>query len=90
MKKIRKPVHPGVILDEHYIQPLNLNLNDLADSLAISRNTLYKIRKGIARVTPEIAIRLGQAFNTTPDQWLNLQQKYDLMSFQPLSQKSTF
>lgn len=77
-KKIRKPTHPGTILDEHYIKPLNLNLNDLADLLEISRNTLYKIRKGLARITPEIAIHLAQAFGTTPDLWLNLQQKYDL------------
>ena len=65
-------------MDEHYIHPLNLNLQDLADNLGISRNTLFKIRMGKMGVTPHIAIRLAQAFDTTPNLWLNLQQKYDL------------
>jgi len=77
-QKTRKPLHPGVILDEHYIKPLNLNLQELADNLGIARNTLYKIRIGQASVTPEIAICLAEAFNTTPALWINLQKKYDL------------
>lgn len=76
--KKRKPTHPGIILDEHYIKPLNLNLQELADNLGISRNTLFKIRSGKGAVTPSIAVRLGAAFDTTPNLWLNLQQKYDL------------
>jgi addiction module HigA family antidote len=78
MAKKRKPTHPGVILDEDYIKPLNLNLQKLADRLGITRNSLYEIRKGTARVTPAIAIALGAAFDTTPQLWLNLQQNYDL------------
>jgi addiction module HigA family antidote len=76
--KKRKPTHPGIILDEHYIRPLNLNLQKLADRLKIARNTLFKIRAGKAGITPAIAISLAQAFDTTPELWLNLQQKYDL------------
>ena len=75
---VRKPTHPGIILDEHYIKPLNLNLQELADNLGISRNTLFKIRSCKAGVTPSIAVRLAAAFDTTPNLWLNLQQKYDL------------
>ncbi len=77
MKK-RKPVHPGVILEEHYIKPLNLNLQELAHHLGVARNTLFKIRTGRAGITPTIAIALAEAFDTTPQLWLNLQQKYDL------------
>ena len=76
--KKRKPTHPGIILDEHYINPLNLNLQELADNLGISRNTLFKIRSGKGDVTPSIAVRLAAALDTTPNLWLNLQQKYDL------------
>ncbi len=76
--KKRKPTHPGVILDEHYIKPLKLNLQKLADRLVISRNTLFKIRAGKMGITPAIAISLAEAFDTTPQFWLNLQQKYDL------------
>lgn len=77
MKK-RKPSHPGIILDEHYIKPLNLNLKRLADYLGIARNTLFKIRVGKTSVTPQLAIALARAFDTTPALWLNLQQNYDL------------
>jgi antitoxin HigA-1 len=76
--KKRKPVHPGIILEEHYIKPLNLNLQDLANHLGIARNTLFKIRTGKASITPAIALTLAEAFDTTPQLWLNLQQKYDL------------
>lgn len=74
----RRPTHPGIILDEHYIKPLDLNLQKLADHLGIARNTLFKIRSGSANITPSIAIALAGAFDTTPQLWLNLQQKYDL------------
>lgn len=74
----RKPNHPGIILDELYVKPLNLNLQELADTLGISRNTLFKIRIGKGNITPSIAVRLAEAFDTTPNLWLNLQQKYDL------------
>jgi antitoxin HigA-1 len=77
MKK-RKPTHPGIILDEHYIKPLKLNLQTLSDLLGIARTTLLKIRRGKTNISPAIAIRLAEAFNTTPNLWLNLQQKYDL------------
>lgn len=77
-EKKRKPNHPGFILDELYIKPLNINLQELAEILLISRNTLFKIRMGKAAVTPDIAVRLAEAFNTTPNLWLNLQQNYSL------------
>lgn len=76
--KKRKPIHPGRILEEHYIKPLSLNLQELSDHLGIARNTLFKIRKGRAGVTPGIALAFAEAFDTTPQLWLNLQQKYDL------------
>ncbi len=78
MTKKRKPTHPGIILNEDYIKPLNLNLQKLAERLSITRNTLFKIRAGKARVTPAIALSLAEAFDTTPQLWLNLQTNYDL------------
>lgn len=78
MVKKRKPTHPGVILDEDYIKPLKLNLQKLADRLRIARNTLFKIRSGEASITPAIALSLAEAFDTTPQLWLNLQINYDL------------
>ena len=78
MVKKRRPIHPGVILDEDYVKPLKLNLQKLANRLGISRNTLFKIRAGEASVTPAIAISLAEAFDTTPQLWLNLQINHDL------------
>ena len=77
-EKTRKPTHPGIVLEEHYIKPLKLNLQQLSSHLDIARNTLYKIRAGKAAVTPAIAMKFAEAFETTPELWLNLQQKYDL------------
>lgn len=77
--KKRKSNHPGIILEELYIKPLDLNFQELADILDLSRNSLFKIRMGQASITPRIAVRLGNAFDTTPNLWLNLQQNYDLL-----------
>lgn len=78
MIKKRKPTHPGEILEEDYIKPLHLNLQKFADRLGITRNTLFKIRVGKASITPAIALSLAEAFDTTPQLWLNLQANYDL------------
>jgi addiction module HigA family antidote len=78
MVKKRKPSHPGEVLDELYIKPLQLNLEKLAKRLRISRNALYKIRAGKAGITPAIALALAEAFDTTPQLWINLQASYDL------------
>ena len=75
--KKRIPTHPGILLNEDYIKPLNLNLQKLADRLSIARSTLFKIRMGKARVTPAIALSLAEAFDTTPQLWLNLQINYE-------------
>jgi addiction module HigA family antidote len=82
----RPPVHPGRILKEHYLVPLDLTIVDLADRLGITRKTLSAIINGRASVTTETALRLSRAFDTTPDLWLNLQQAYDL--FQSAKAKS--
>jgi addiction module HigA family antidote len=77
--KVRKPTHPGVILDKDYIKLLNLNVQKLAERLGISRTTLFNIRAGRAKVTSAIAVSLAEDFDTTPQLWLNLQQNYDLL-----------
>jgi antitoxin HigA-1 len=78
MTKKRKPTHPGEILEEDYIKPFNLHLGKLADRLGLSRKTLHKIRAGTASITVGVAMALAEAFDTTPQFWLNLQQKHDL------------
>lgn len=74
----RQPTHPGKILKEDYLQPLDIKISDLASVLGVSRKTLSKIVNEHGAVTPDMALRLSRAFDTTPDLWLNLQKNYDL------------
>ncbi len=78
MKMQRKPAHPGRIIRNMYIRPLSLTITGLAESLCVSRKAVSAIVNERKSVTPEMALRLSQAFGTTPDMWLNLQKKYDL------------
>ncbi len=79
MKKMkRRPTHPGKIIKEDYLKPLSLTITEMATTLVVSRKTLSKILNGRGAVTPDMALRLSRAFDTTPDLWLNLQKNYDL------------
>lgn len=78
MAKKRKPLHPGVILEGHYLKPLKISKAALADAIGVSRKTLYKILNGESSVTAAMAVRLSKALKTSPELWLNLQQKYDI------------
>lgn len=74
----RPPTHPGGILRRHYLKPLSLTISRLSSILGVSRKTLSKIVNERGSITPDMALRLAKAFNTTPELWLNLQQNYDL------------
>ncbi len=73
-----KPIHPGEILREEFMVPLHLNANKLALALHVPAPSIYDIVKEERGVSPEMALRLGYAFGTTPDFWLNLQSEFDL------------
>jgi len=74
----RKPTHPGGILKRHYIDPLSLTISGIAKDLGVSRKAVSKIVNERCSISPDMALRLSKAFNTTPELWLNLQAKYDL------------
>ena len=74
----RKPTHPGGILKRHYMEQLNLTVSGLADDLHVSRKTVSKIVNERGSITPDMALRLSKAFNTSAELWLNLQTNYDL------------
>jgi addiction module HigA family antidote len=84
--KKRQPTHPGGILKRHYIEPLSLTISEVAKDLGVSRKAVSKIVNEKGSITPDMALRLGKAFNTTPELWLNLQTKYNLWT---AGQKST-
>jgi antitoxin HigA-1 len=72
------PPHPGEVLKKLCLEPLGLTVTEAAKALGVSRKTLSSILNGRAGVSPEMAIRLSIAFDTTPESWLNQQVQYDL------------
>ncbi|TGL31303.1 addiction module antidote protein, HigA family [Leptospira koniambonensis] len=74
----RKPTHPGEILLEDIIKPLGLTITEAAKDLGISRKTLSEIVNCKSPVTPEMAVRIAIATNTSAESWLSMQTKLDL------------
>ncbi len=74
----RQPTHPGGVLKRHYMEPLNLTASRLAVDLHVSRKTVSKIINERGSITPDMALRLSKAFETSAELWLNLQTTYDL------------
>jgi addiction module HigA family antidote len=72
------PVHPGEVLLEEFLKPLNLSQNRLGLSIGVHPRRINEIVLGKRRVTAETALRLARYFGTTPQFWLGLQADYDL------------
>lgn len=83
----RKPTHPGRILKSHYLDPLHLSVSHVAQALGVSRKTLSQVINERGAVTPELALKLAKAFNTTAELWLNLQQAHTLWTIAHRSQE---
>jgi addiction module HigA family antidote len=76
--KHRSPVHPGEILLEEFLKPMNLTQAAAAGKMQISLNRLNEIVRGKRGVTADTALRLAKLLKTTPEFWLNLQNAFDL------------
>jgi len=76
--QMHNPPHPGEILRDLCLEPLGLSVTDAAKALGVSRKTLSAVLNGRAGVSPEMAVRLSIAFDTTAESWLNQQVQYDL------------
>ena len=74
----RQPTHPGEVLREDVIIPLGLTVTDAAKRLHISRKTLSLLLNGRVSMSPEMAVRVGKATNTSAESWLYMQMKCDL------------
>ncbi|WP_211272718.1 HigA family addiction module antitoxin [Haemophilus paracuniculus] len=83
----RKPTPIGEILQAEFLEPLNLKIGELAEILDVHRNTASAIINNNTRLTPEMALKLAKAFDTTPEFWLNLQTAVDMWE---LSHNSRF
>ena len=77
-KKLR-PVHPGDILQNDFLEPLGLTAYRLAKQLGVSRPTITQIVARRRGVTAEMALRLARYFGTSAQVWQNLQSQYDLV-----------
>jgi addiction module HigA family antidote len=76
--KMHHPPHPGEVLRELCLEPLGLTVTLAARALGVSRKTLSSILNGRAGISPEMAVRLSLAFDTTAESWMNQQVQYDL------------
>lgn len=75
---MHNPPHPGEVIKDLCLEPLGVSISAAAKALGISRKTLSAIVNGHAGISPEMAIRLSIAFDTTAESWLNQQLQYDL------------
>lgn len=78
MMQMYNPPHPGEIIRELCLEPLGLTVTRAAEALGVSRETLSSVLNGRTGISPEMAIRLSIAFNTSAESWLNQQVQYDL------------
>ncbi|PTQ77665.1 Xre family transcriptional regulator [Nitrosomonas oligotropha] len=76
--KMHNPPHPGEVIKELCLEPLGLSVTDAARALGVSRKTLSTLLNGRSGISPEMALRLAKAFDTSPESWLNQQMQYDL------------
>ena len=76
--QMHNPPHPGEVLKELCLEPVQLSVTDAAKALGVSRKTLSAILNGHSGIGPEMAIRLSIAFDTSAESWLNQQSQYDL------------
>ena len=74
----RPPTHPGEMLFEEFVKPLELTQTELARRLGVSYPRLNEIIKGQRSVTPDTALRLSRVLGMSADFWLGLQQDWDL------------
>ncbi len=74
----RPPTHPGEMLLEEFVKPLELTQTELARHLGVSYPRLNEIIKGRRSVTPDTALRLSRVLGMSADSWLGLQQDWDL------------
>ena len=88
MKRIRN-IHPGEVLQEEFLVPLNITAYKLSKDIGIPQTRVSEILKGNRRITADTALRLSQYFGTTPKFWLGLQDDFDIEE-EKLAKKSEF
>ena len=75
---MHNPPHPGEFIRATYIEPFDISIRSLADSLGVSPSTLTRIIGQRSGISPEMALRLSKALGRSPESWLAMQHNYDL------------
>ena len=74
------PLHPGEVLREEFMEPLGLTAGKVAKAAHVPRTRIERIVREEIGITADTALRLGKVFGTTPEFWLNLQARFDLLT----------
>jgi len=75
---MHNPPHPGEFIRATYIEPFDISIRSLAESLDVSPSTLARIVSMRSAVSPEMALRLAKALGRSPESWLAMQHNFDL------------
>ena len=75
---MHNPPHPGEFIRATYIEPFDISIRSLADSLGVSPSTLARIINKRSGISPEMALRLSKALGRSPESWLAMQHNHDL------------
>ena len=86
--KMYNPPHPGEVLKGLYLDELELTITATSKALGVSRQSLSEIVNGHTGITPDMALKLAKALNTSASMWLKLQQNYDLWHAEKNSKKT--
>ena len=78
MARKLKPIHPGEILREEYMQPMGISINHLAREIYVPPGRISEIVNGKRGITADTALRLARYFSVSPETWMGLQTEYDL------------
>jgi len=74
----RKPTHPGEILNEEFLKPMEISQTQLAEAIGTTFRTINELVNGKRNLSSEMAVKLAKYFNTSPELWFNLQSQYDI------------
>ena len=78
MAKKLKPIHPGEILREEFMRPMDISINRLARDIMVPPGRISEIVNGRRGITADTALRLARYFSVSPETWMGLQTEYDL------------
>lgn len=85
---LREPTHPGEMLLEEFLNPMELSQRELADGIRVPYQRVNELINGRRGITPATALRLAKFFGNSPGFWMNLQQRWDLYHAQQSEAKA--